>query len=314
MRAVALDRIERIRRNRDENATPVSERDPKGQATTWPLVAWPDRVRAAPNSFLRSAIFGAIAKGQRQKLENVPLATVDGIELSFTGTRLDQTDLEVWFGVVHAVRTQNLGAKCSLSSYSLLKTMGQTDSGKNRKALEARIVRLVGCAVTLKVGRYKYIGSLICSAATDQVTQRWLISIDPKLGPLFEADQFTLIDWEVRRKLRGHQLAQWLHGYYSSHAKPYPVKVETLHRLCGSQARLVTDDGKKLHDFGKTLRKALDAIRQACEATEVIELDQGVAVVYGFSWRIVGDLVHVDRTPSAAQRRHLAKAKRATRK
>jgi len=26
-------------------------------------------------------------------------------------------------------------------------------------------------------------------------------------------------------------LAQWLHGFYASHAKPFPIKIETLHRL-----------------------------------------------------------------------------------
>ena len=32
-------------------------------------------------------------------------------------------------------------------------------------------------------------------------------------------------------------LAQWLHGFYASHAKPFPIKIETLHRLCGSPFR-----------------------------------------------------------------------------
>ena len=31
-----------------------------------PLPLWPDAVRAVPNGFLRSALFGAIAKGKRR--------------------------------------------------------------------------------------------------------------------------------------------------------------------------------------------------------------------------------------------------------
>lgn len=41
----------------------------------------------------------------------------------------------------------------------------------------------------------------------------------------------------MRHALDGHQLAQWLHGFYASHAKPFPIKIETLHRLCGSPFR-----------------------------------------------------------------------------
>ena len=29
-------------------------------------------------------------------------------------------------------------------------------------------------------------------------------------------------------------LAKWLHGFFATHAKPYPYKVGTLHNLCGS--------------------------------------------------------------------------------
>ena len=79
------------------------------------------------------------------------------------------------------------------------------------------------------------------------------------LRALFSPDQFTQIEWAVRNDLHGKPLAQWLHGFYASHAKPYPVKVETLHKLCGSEATL-------LSDFKKDLRRNLDAVAMAAEA------------------------------------------------
>jgi hypothetical protein len=253
------------------------------------LPLWPEPVRAVPNGFLRSALFGAIAKGRRRYMDGEQIAAVDGIEIRYTGQRLDQGDLDVWQSVLHAVRLQSLGSKCRVTSYQLLKALGKTDTGKNRATLSKRITRLVASALTVKQGRYSYIGSLIAGAARDEQTQEWVIELDPRLRPLFAGDQFTYIEWAVRRSLDGHQLAQWLHGFFSSHAQPYPIKIETLHRLCGSEAG-------EMWKFAQTLRKALDDVAKACAA-------HGEA----FKHEIRGDTVYPERRGSGAQRRHLAK-------
>ena len=253
------------------------------------LPLWPEPVRAVPNGFLRSALFGAIAKGRRRYINGEDLAAIDGVTIRYKGERLDQGDLDVWESVLHAVRLQELGSQCRVTSYALLKLMGKTDTGKNRATLHNRIERLVANAVTVKQGRYTYIGGLIRFAAKDEETQEWVIELDEKLRPLFAGDQFTQIEWAVRHALDGHQLAQWLHGFYASHAKPFPLKIETLHRLCGSEAGLMSD-------YAKKLRKALDAVAEASAAHGE-----------GFSYDIRGDLVHVEKKAQGAQRRHLAK-------
>lgn len=132
-------------------------------------------------------------------------------------------------------------------------------------------------------------GSLITGAAKDEETQEWVIELNPKMRPLFADDQFTQVEWVVRHALDGHQLAQWLHGFYASHAKPFPMRIETLHRLCGSEQSLMSD-------FAKKLRKALDAVAEASAAHGE-----------GFSYDIRGNLVHVEKRVQGAQRRHLAK-------
>ena len=253
------------------------------------LPLWPEPVRAVPNGFLRSALFGAIAKGRRRYINGEDLAAIDGVTIRYKGERLDQGDLDVWESVLHAVRLQEMGSQCRVTSYALLKLMGKTDTGKNRTTLHNRIERLVANAVTVKQGRYTYIGGLIRFAAKDEETQEWVIELDAKLRPLFAADQFTQVEWAVRHALDGQPLAQWLHGFYASHAKPFPIKVETLHRLCGSEAGLMSD-------FAKTLRKALDALTEA-----------SATLGEGFSYEVRGELVHVEKRAQGAQRRHLAK-------
>ena len=253
------------------------------------LPLWPEPVRAVPNGFLRSALFGAIAKGKRRYIDGEQLAALDGIEIRYTGQRLDQGDLDVWESVLHAVRLQELGSQCRVTSYALLKLMGKTDTGKNRVTLNKRITRLVAIALTVKQGRYSYIGSLIAGAAKDEETQEWVIELDAKLRPLFAADQFTQIEWTVRHELDGQQLAQWLHGFYATHAKPFPMKVETLLNLSGGE-------NADPYSGKQKLRKALDAVVEASAAHGE-----------GFSYEIRGDLVHVEKRASGPQRRHLAK-------
>ena len=277
-------------KSRQQTAGPGTPSEP----TPIPLPAvqlptWPDAVRAVPNGFLRSALFGAIRKGRRPLLDNMRLAAIEGVEIFYTGPRLDQGDLDAWESILHIVRTQNMGEECRTTSYTLLKMMGLKDTGDNRKILHARIIRLRANAIEIKQGRYCYIGGLLKNAFKDEKTQEWVITLDPNLRVLFALDQFTMIQWNVRRTLSGQPLAQWLHGFYSSHAAPLPIKVETLYRLSGSEAG-------ELKTFTQKLKKALEAVAKACAANGET-----------FEWHIEDGLVHATRTPTKAQRRHLAR-------
>lgn len=297
--AEAQDPFELARRRGEEMRARIAKREAQEKeepAQEIQLPLWPEPVRAVPNGFLRSALFGAIAKGRRRYINGEELAAVDGVTIRYKGERLDQGDLDVWESVLHAVRLQKLGSKCRVTSYALLKLMGKTDTGKNRATLHARIERLVANAVTVKQGRYTYIGGLIRFAAKDEETQEWVIELDEKLRPLFAADQFTQVEWAVRHELNGKPLAQWLHGFYASHAKPFPLKVETLHRLCGSEAQT-------MRFFAADLRKNLEAVTEA-----------NAMHGEGFSYEIHGDLVYVEKRPSVTQRRHLARKASKTRK
>jgi hypothetical protein len=253
------------------------------------LPLWPEPTRGVPNGVLRSALFGAIKKGARRYMEGEQVAALDGIEIRYTGLRLDQGDLDVWESVLHVTREQEMGEQCRFTAYSLLKLMGKTDTGSNRETLHKRLMRLKANAVEVQQGRYSYAGSLIDDVYRDKDTHEYVLTLNPKLRPLFAADQFTQVEWAIRHNLNGQQLAQWLHGFYASHAKPFPMKVETLLHLSGSENASATSSRQ-------TLRKALDAVVEACNANDE-----------SFSYEIVGDLVSVEKKGSGTQRRHLGK-------
>jgi hypothetical protein len=255
------------------------------------LPLWPEVVRGVPNGMLRSALFGAIKKGVRRYMEGEKVAAIDGIEIRYTGQRLDQGDLDVWESVLHIVRLQEMGEQCRFTAYAMLKLLEKTDTGSNRDTLHKRLMRLKANAVEVQQGRYSYAGSLIDDVYRDKETHEYVLILNPNLRPLFAADQFTQIDWSVRHALNGQPLAQWLHGFYASHAKPYPMKIETLLKLSGSE-------NTEPRSSRQTVRKALDALADASEANG-----------QPFNYEIHGDLVDVQKLASRSQRRYLTKKK-----
>lgn len=250
---------------------------------------WPEKVRGVPNAALRSALFGAIKKGSRNYLEREHVASLDRLEIYYTGFRLDQGDLTIWESVLHLARLQQL-AQCRFTAYAMLKLMGKTDTGKNRILLHRRLLRLKACAVEITQNNFTYMGSLIKEAYRDEATAEYVVMLDTKLTVLFPSNGFTYVDWDIRSALEGQPLAQWLHGFYSSHAQPFPIKVATLHQLCGSEAN-------ETWKFAQTLRRALDALSSACKA-------HGESFSYG----IRSGLVAVAKQPSKSQQRHLLKS------
>lgn len=270
-----------------QQGLPLSDRPLPRNTEQLPI--WPEPTRGVPNGVLRSALFGAIKKGPRLFLERKKIAALDGIEIHYTGQQLDQGDLDIWETVLHINRLQEMGQKCRFRAYALLKMLGRMDTGGNREVLHKRLLRLRANAVEIKQGSFIYIGGLIDEVYKDDETQEYIIVLNPQLRSLFAVDQFTQIDWSVRHALDGKPLAQWLHGYYASHAKPYPISMAMLLELSGSE-------NSESRSSRQNLRKALDALSE-------------VSNTYNqpFSYEIRGDLVYVEKQPSRAQRRHLAK-------
>jgi len=260
------------------------------------MPVWPDEARGVPNVALRSALFGAIRRGPRRYLKSERMASVDGMEVMYTGERLDQGDLDVWEAVLHFIRRQELGKECRFTAYAILKMLGKADTVRNREILHQRLLRLRANAVEVRCGRFAYIGGLIDEAFKDEKTHEYVVVANPKIKVLFERDQFTLIDWAVRLELVSHPLAQWLHGFYASHAKPYAYSVEKLHELCGSE-------DASIRSFKQNLKTMLDLVKDASEK-------HGQA----FNSEIRDGLVYVDRQPSKSQRKHLTTKSKMQRK
>ncbi len=223
---------------------------PKESAKVIQLPLFHKEAPAAPNAVLRSALFPAIHSKDRRFLNNELIASVDGVEVKLKGEQLNQDDLEVLLVVEDLAREQPDTLTCQTSERGLLKLLGRVSGQTNEKALSESLVRLGGM-VTLKLGRFSYLGGFVQHIYTDDVSKRYVIQLNPRLGALLRSG-WTALDLDTRRQLNGKPLALWLQAFYATHDRPFPYKVETLRELSGSRTA-------QLFKFRQNLKKALSA-------------------------------------------------------
>lgn len=232
------------------------ERRARKNRTTAEIVCiplWEDQYRAAPNEVLRSALFNVGGRHmRRQSFEGRELAILGGGVLEQTGPELRQDDEDVWLQVMHWARESPLGSPIRFTSYAMLKTLGWPDKAENYRRLGKCLDRLQVTMIRLRCRRQKEEISVAVNLITKQKREgnRWQVSIEPEMHLLFGERFYTKVEWGQRLQLRG-PTAKWLHGFYASHADPYPLKVESLMESCGSRT-------SELKKFRQQLRMALD--------------------------------------------------------
>jgi hypothetical protein len=237
------------------------------------LPLWPDPVRGVPNSILRSALFGVLGKAQGDRVMQdwVKKASIKGIDISVTGKEMDQGDLDVWEQCLHLARTSGLGAQIQFSAHGFLKAIKRTTAGKNHAWLIESLRRISSTTVEIGDGRYKYVGHLIDHWRRDDVTGHHVIELNPRIANMYDANSWTFVEFEQRMALRGKQLAQWLHGFYSTHYEPFGYKFETLYELSGSK-------NASLRDFKRSLKNAIAEVSAVTNWGMYID-DRGILLV-----------------------------------
>jgi len=280
-----LDELLEKARARTGTACPAK----KVKAQQLALPFWPEEVRSVPNAVLRGALF-TVSKERAVLKDLTHIASVDGIEIRAKNDRLNQIDLDLWEMLLHLQRLQPLGNRVEFSAGSMLKALGRTTGGKDHQSLDNALARLIGSVVEIKwtKERKAFAGALVSSFFRDDETGRYVVKFNQEMAILY-GQGHTYIDWEQRQALGQNSLAKWLHGFYSTHANPYSYKVETVQKLCGSTV-------ERLSDFRKLLRSALGKL------VEIGAIDE---------WTIDADsdLVTVDKKPTRAQKRYLARSK-----
>ena len=247
------------------------------------LPLWPEPTRGIPNPVLRGALFAAVQGKNRAVFQRELLACQKGLQIRFTGIQLDQSDLDVWEQALHLARLHPLGTRCEFSVYGFLKALGRKTGKSEHEWLKNSFARLMGCGVELtnQQERKTYGGSLL-EFMRDDDSGRYVVIFNPKILTFYEGG-WTAIDWQDRQLLRGKPLALWLHGYLATHAKPYPIKIETIRSFSGSS-------NKEIRCFKRKLIAALNELKK-------------IEFIMGFDFE--GDNVIINKPPTPSQQRYL---------
>jgi len=244
-----------------------------------PIPTWPDQKRGIPNLCLRSALFGVIQRGRRKAVKRETIAAISGLNIRYTGWRLDQGDFDVLAHALHLASHQSkTGQYVQFTARGFLKGISRSHGKSGREWLKDSLRRLTASAVEIRLEvqthfgpeRFSYTGSLLDEFYYTEEDQTYFLKFNAKLATLFDAG-WTQLQWQQRLALRT-DLAKWLHGFYASHRIPYPMKVRTLQQLCGS-------DCGRLSDYRNKLRLAFDElVRAEIIASWVIDQEDKVHV------------------------------------
>jgi hypothetical protein len=239
------------------------------------LPFWDESVRARPNLLVRSAFITCSNKRVHYKKLH-PIASYKNQQFSFMGETLTVSDGEVLDLLIHLAREQPLGDHVEFTAHSFLKTLGRGSKNKlgesDYENLREQFNRLVGATIEIKLinEKFTYTGHLIDSLYKDDNTGRYVVVFGQKLLGLFD-NGYTKIDYERKAMLGRANLAKWLYDFYSSHAKPYSIKVETLLELSGSEA--------SVKSFKQKLKIGLSKI-QECGLIKEFTINDATNLVY----------------------------------
>ena len=212
--------------------------------------------RAIPNCFLRGALFGMVRKGRRALVESKPIFTMSQYEVSFSGSELDQNDLEVWDTLMYLAKERHVDNELRITLYDLCKQLRIKDNNVNREAVVKRIERLKFGTVKISTSNQKFFGSLINNGyVSTALDGKLVIEYNKKLTPLFVDNDYTYISADIRHLLGSNQLARWLYNFYESHKEPIPFNIDFIRKLCRSDS--------ELKGFKQKLKLSLEEVRKA---------------------------------------------------
>lgn len=237
---------------------------------------WDDEVRGMPNSMIRSALFGVFKKGKSVEYDKELISSATGIQIIFTGTSLNQSDLDIFLELLHISKKRIANnvmefGQVEILAKDLLKSTNRSAGGGDIEWLLKVIKRLRAADVEIRDRQYIYSGRLVHDLLYDQKLKKYWLQINPSIANIFGACGFTKVDTSIRSKLAGLPKAQWIFNFYSSHMETniFNYSVKKINELMGVKNLDQYGSGRDLMEM---MRKVEDATRHKIEVGDEIHV------------------------------------------
>lgn len=238
--------------NTSEKPNPNTKKSKRAPGT---LPVWSEEKRGIPHALIRTAIFGLVKKGEKRRLKNEVIASIDGMTVRQTGSQLDQNDLAVWMQLIHLARIQGTDKKITFTAAEFLKSIGKGVSKHQYDWLKETAAELIAQSIEVRCDRYSYSGPLVRQFYLDHEENRYVLEINSDLAKLFDAGNWCTIEADHHVNINT-ELGKWLYNFFTSH-KSGPAgitySIEKLHTLCRSQQ-------KEMRAFKQKLKISMDAV------------------------------------------------------
>jgi hypothetical protein len=212
-----------------------------------------DEYAAMPNVIARSALFTPIARGRRKYIKNAVIATRKDVKITFSGETLDMGDSDVFLQIIRIIDQKALGTEIEFKPCSFLKKIGRADGGTNEIWLQNSIKRLKLGVLAVETKDYYVMLSLVDDYIYDKNTRKHYVKINPKMYSLFRNNQFSLIDFETRKKI-SFDLTKWLQTYLKA--------VSGKHRISLDKLQYYSNQKRRKDRFRNDLKKCFDEMEQ----------------------------------------------------
>lgn len=239
----------------------------------FPQILSRNDLRHLPNDFARSSLFTARNKRVKRAayLRKKLFHYNEDVIIYYTGIELRAADDElVWLQILDYARRVSLGSVVEFNIKDLVADIGWPRNGRYYEKARECISRLKANEVLVqnektfgRSGAISLIGSYGVINDQNGVASRYYVSIDPNVIVLFAGNSFTSHSWETYRGLS--PVARRIADYMGSHRVPFPLSVEKLHDICGS------DDNDR-HSWRRTVRRACVEL-EATPLVKKISLD-----------------------------------------
>lgn len=174
-----------------------------------------DKNTPASNILELSALFGVRnKKEERPMFANAVMFSRATTVLRFSGQGLCQFDWDVWHLLLDASNGQ-LGASCKIQSMELIRKLGWQKSGQNIALLKESAKRLRNAVIYIesesdknKFSLGKFVSLNLLKTLDCFDGNELFFSFDERFAKLFSNNEYGLIDWGVRRKLKSNELAK----------------------------------------------------------------------------------------------------------
>lgn len=221
---------------------------------------FPERFVALPNEIVRSALFSA-SNRPRTMMKREEIYATNNVKIMYTGESLRVSDDSVILEeLIYRARNVPHGNWVQFKQSEIIKALGWHNNKTYQQRFKNSIARMKSGTAEIfsPMLRRTILVSLIRKVEKDEPVKRgqgttYRVKFESEVIALFDKENYTRIRKDKRKLLS--PIALHLFRYYSSHTKPFAIKLTTLKKLVGSS------ESSKLSVFRKNLLKALDQLK-----------------------------------------------------